>query len=265
MTEQEADDPDQSTEEHSANHDEDAEPTDEQPAGDAAEEAAGDATGEETAADDQAAEDEHTDSEGEDADSGSAEGKDEELTAGIELDVADELLEHVESTSTEELATEIGDLRLTVENQETDIEEYEARIDELESKLKRKQADFENYKKRKREQLEEEKARATEDLVERMVDVRDNLTRALEQDENADIRDGVETTLRQFDRVLEEENVTAIEPELGEEVDPNRHEVLVRMASEQPEGTIAEVHRPGYEMAEKVIRAAQVAVSEGED
>jgi len=179
-----------------------------------------------------------------------------------DLDVAEEIVEFVESASTAEVADEIATLRFEVDTLDADVTEYEQRVEELESKLKRKQADFENYKKRMDRRREEERQRATEDLVRRLVDVRDNLKRAIEQDEDADIRDGLETTLRQFDGVLDEENVTPVEPEPGDDVDPERHEVLVRIDADQPAGTIAEVHRPGYEMAGKVIRAAQVAVSE---
>jgi len=110
---------------------------------------------------------------------------------------------------------------------------------------------------------EEERKRATEGLVEPLLDVRDNLQRALEQDEDVDIRDGVESTLRQFDDVLEAEDVTEIAPEAGEEVDPHRHEVLARVEADVPEGTVADIHRQGYAMADSVLREAQVTVSEG--
>ncbi|MFW6017551.1 MAG: nucleotide exchange factor GrpE [Halapricum sp.] len=181
-----------------------------------------------------------------------------------DLDVPAEVIEHVESSDPEEIADELATLRFEVEALEAERADYEEEVESLRSRLKRKQADFENYKKRMKKRRDQEKARATEDLVTRLLDVRDNLQRALEQDEDTDIRDGIETTRKQFDRVLEEENVEAIEPEPGDEVDPERHEVLVRMDSDQPEGTIAEIHRPGYEMAGKVIRTAQVAVSDGE-
>ena len=55
-----------------------------------------------------------------------------------------------------------------------------------------------------------------------------------------------------------------IDPEPGQAVDPERHEVMMRVESEQPEGTIADVYKQGYEMAEKVIEAAQVTVSDDE-
>ncbi|WP_335999658.1 nucleotide exchange factor GrpE [Halorientalis halophila] len=206
---------------------------------------------------DEAAED-AGDGDAEDGDDGSEGATDD----GEAFEAGGDLLERVESTDPEQLANEIASLRMRVDELETDLEEREAETDELESKLARTKADFQNYKKRMKKRREEEKQRATEDLVERLLDVRDNLARALDQDEGADIRDGIEATLRQFDEELERENVAEIDPEPGEEVDPQRHEVLLRVESDQPAGTIAEVHRPGYEMGEKVIRTAQVTVSE---
>jgi molecular chaperone GrpE len=167
-----------------------------------------------------------------------------------------ELVERVADSDPEDIARELHTLRQQVDERDEEIED-------LQSRLRRKQADFQNYKKRQKKRLEEEKERATEDLVERLLDVRDNLRRALEQDENTDIRSGVESTLNQFDEQFERENVTPIEPEPGEDVDPTRHEALVTIASDQPEGTVAEVNRAGYEMAGKVIRPAEVVVSDG--
>jgi molecular chaperone GrpE len=183
----------------------------------------------------------------------------------------DDLVARV-AAADEELAAEVGDLAERAADLEADLtaaaaelEEREDRIEELESNLKRTKADFQNYKKRTEKRKEQIKERATEDLVERLIDVRDNLVRALEQDANADIRDGVEATLSTFDRVLEEENVEAIHPEPGAEVDPRVHEVVMRVESGQPEGRVESVYRPGYRMAGKVLQAAQVTVSEGGD
>jgi molecular chaperone GrpE len=181
-------------------------------------------------------------------------------------DIDPELVERVAESDPETVASELAALRLRVDALESQLETREEEVDDLESKLKRKQADFQNYKKRMEKRREEEKQRATEDLVERLLDVRDNLLRALDQEANGgDIRDGVERTLGQFDSVLAEENVEVVEPEPGEEVDPHTHEVLMRVDSDQPADTIADVSRPGYVMAEKVLRPAQVTVSEGGD
>ena len=177
----------------------------------------------------------------------------------------EELVDRIADADPEETAREVASLRTRVEELESDLREERERADELESKLKRKQADFQNFKKRQQQKTEDARQRATEDLVERLLDVRDNLVRALDQEEGADIRDGVETTLRGFDDVLDDENVEAIEPEPGTELDPVHHEVLMRVDSDQPEGTVADLHRPGYEMAGKVLRPAQVTIADDTD
>jgi len=175
-----------------------------------------------------------------------------------------ELIERVEDSNGEAIAREIAVLRTRTDALDSRIADRESEVSDLRSKLKRKQADFENYKKRMEKRREEEKQRAAEDVMTKLFDVRDNLARALEQDADADIRGGVEATLRELDRVFEDENVEVVEPAAGDEVDPQRHEVLMRVESDQPADTIADVHRPGYEMAGKVLREAQVTVSDGE-
>ncbi|WP_262175893.1 nucleotide exchange factor GrpE [Haloarcula laminariae] len=190
-------------------------------------------------------------------------------TDEIDLDAAAgeagaDLVERVAESDPEEIARELAALRSQNDSLEAEIEELESEAEELEEKLKRKQAEFQNYKKRMKKRREEEKQRATEDLVSRILDVRDNLERALEQDEDTEIRSGVESTLRQLDDVLQAENVEVIDPEPGEDVDPTQHQVLANVESEEEPGAIADVHRPGYEMADKVLREAQVTVSKDE-
>jgi molecular chaperone GrpE len=185
----------------------------------------------------------------------------EDVAGSVEPDEA--LVERVEEQDPEDLASEVAGLRDAISELEAQLEDREAQVEDLESRLARKQADFQNYKQRQERKMEDVRARATEDLVTRLLDVRDNLARALEQDEDAGIRGGVESTLQQFDEELDRENVAVIEPEPGEETDPTRHEVLMRVDSDQPEGTIEDLHRPGYEMGGKVLRAAQVTVSDG--
>jgi molecular chaperone GrpE len=154
-----------------------------------------------------------------------------------------------------------------VKTLEGELEEREERIADLESRLKRTQADFQNYKKRAKKRQTQMEERATEELVERLLDVRNNLNRALEEesDDVESLREGVKMTLAEFDRVLDAENVREIVPDEGSEVDPQRHEVMMRVESDRPEGVIDEVFTPGYEMGERVLRPAQVTVSDGSD
>ncbi|KAA9408936.1 nucleotide exchange factor GrpE [Haloarcula hispanica] len=226
---------------------------------------------EQDAADDTAATEESTASEAQADGNVDADFEDapEDVTADEvdlgEFDVDDDLVDRVAESDPEDIARELSALRTRADSLESQVEQQDGDIEELEEKLKRKQAEFQNYKKRMDKRREQEQKRATEDLVTRLLDVRDNLERALGQDEDTDIRGGVESTLRQLDDVLDAENVEVIDPEPGGDVDPTQHQVLARVDSDQPDGAIADVHRPGYEMADKVLREAQVTVSESEE
>jgi molecular chaperone GrpE len=160
---------------------------------------------------------------------------------------------------------ELAEAEERIAELEERLAERDEEIEDLEARLKRKQADFQNFKKRAEKKRERIQTRATEDLVERLLGVRDDLKRGIEEDhpDVESLRGGVEMVLRNFDRVLEDENVSELDPEPGEEVDPERHEVMMRVDSDQPEDTVAEVFSPGYVMGEKVIRAAKVTVSTG--
>jgi molecular chaperone GrpE len=183
--------------------------------------------------------------------------------------VEEDVLGPTSTTLVAKVAIEDEGLAADIEEHLVDIEssrqEAEAETEELQSKLKRKQADFQNYKKRAKKRQDQIEERATEDLVERLLDVHENLKRAVEDDhENVEsLREGVELTLKELDRVLDEENVDEIDPEPGTEVDPQRHEVMMRVDSDQPEDTIADVYRAGYEMGDKVLQSAQITVSDG--
>ncbi|WP_435152940.1 nucleotide exchange factor GrpE [Haladaptatus sp. DFWS20] len=162
----------------------------------------------------------------------------------------------------ETLATDVEEHLVAIQSER---QELEAEVDDLRTRLKRKQADFQNYKKRAKKRQEQLEKRATEDVIDRLIDVRDNLKRAVEEEhENVEsLRSGVELTLKELDRVFEDENVAEIDPNPGADVDPQRHEVMLRVESDHPEDTIADVYQPGYEMADKVLQAAQVTVSDG--
>jgi len=197
------------------------------------------------------------------AENAEAEDPESEETQEVSLGPTSTKLVAEVATTDAELAT---DLEAHLADLEAEATEAEERADDLESKLKRERADFQNYKKRAKKRQEQLKDRATEDLVENLLDVRDNLQRAVEDDHDdvASLKEGVELTLDELDRVFAEENVAEIAPDPGAETDPQRHEVMMQVDSDQPEGTVAEVYQPGYEMGEKVLRAAQVTVSEGD-
>ena len=163
----------------------------------------------------------------------------------------------------EALAREVAALEADLAETREALRERDEEVEELTSKLARVKADFSNYKERAKRKQDEIRERASEALVERIAPVRNDLLRALDQDEGSDLRPGVESTLEKFDEVLADEGVEAIEPEPGEEVDPARHQVMLRVDSDRPEGAIHEVYEPGYEMGDRVLSEAKVTVSTG--
>jgi molecular chaperone GrpE len=163
----------------------------------------------------------------------------------------------------EALAREVAALEAELAETREALRERDEEVEELTSKLARVKADFSNYKERAKRKQDEIRERASEALVERIAPVRNDLLRALDQDEGSDLRPGVESTLEKFDEVLADEGVEAIEPEPGEEVDPARHQVMLRVDSDRPEGAIHEVYEPGYEMGDRVLSEAKVTVSTG--
>lgn len=161
----------------------------------------------------------------------------------------------------EALAREVAALEADLADARAELRDRDEEIAELTSKLARVRADFSNYKQRAKRKQEDIRERASEALVERITPVRNNLLRALDQDAGSDLRPGVESTLEKFDEVLADEGVDPVDPDPGDEVDPERHQVMARVDSDRPAGTIHEVYEPGYEMGDRVLSEAKVTVS----
>ena len=195
---------------------------------------------------------------------GTAEATGEESSGGS-ADAGDdsEALAAAVAEHDEALAREVAALEAELAETREALRERDEEVEELTSKLARVKADFSNYKERAKRKQAEIRERASEALVERRAPVRNDLLRALDQDEGSDLRPGVESTLEKFDEVLAEEGVEPIDPEPGEEVDPARHQVMLRVDSDRPEGAIHEVYEPGYEMGDRVLNEAKVTVSTG--
>lgn len=152
----------------------------------------------------------------------------------------------------------------------TPLEMAKERIDELEASLQaaadrdlRNQAEFENYRKRVRREAEEEKKYASQRLVEDLLPVADDLTRAMESAKGSEepIVAGVRMVLQRFRTALERHHVREIEA--TGPFDPHRHEAVAQIPSDAPAGTILQVARTGYLLHDRVIRPAQVVVSAG--
>lgn len=138
---------------------------------------------------------------------------------------------------------------------------------DLLDRLQRLQAEFDNYRKRMDTRFSEVAKFATEDILLKVLDVYDNLRRALEMDFTNDpeaAKTGINAIQQQFDKILILEGVRPIES-LGYEFDPYyQHAVQRAHNPEKPDGIILEEYQRGYMLKEKVLRPAVVCVNRHE-
>jgi molecular chaperone GrpE len=131
--------------------------------------------------------------------------------------------------------------------------------------LQRLQADFENYKRRTKAENEELLKYSSFDLIRELLDVSDNLGRAIESMKAADgaygLVEGIEMILKQFCEILNRNGVSAIKA-VGEQFDPYIHEAIMSITSDDYlNNEIIEEFKRGYKLYDKVIRPSVVKVS----
>jgi molecular chaperone GrpE len=139
--------------------------------------------------------------------------------------------------------------------------------DILKDRLLRLQADFENYRKRMDREKKDWIAFAGEKLILDMLPVLDHFELGLADSAKSGApaahTEGFQLICNQFRAALEKAGVQAIDAE-GKPFDPNLHEAITHMPSEQvPEGQVVAQTRRGYKLGDKLLRAAQVVVSSG--
>ncbi|PUU94872.1 MAG: molecular chaperone GrpE [Halanaerobium sp.] len=142
------------------------------------------------------------------------------------------------------------------------IEEMDAEIDDLLSRLQRLQADFVNYRKRSQREKAEMSARGKIKLCASLLPVIDNFERALKSEDNKnEFYQGVEMIYNQLLKTFADQGIEEILAE-GEEFNPEYHEAIMRVESEEfEEGTVVEVVQKGFSLDDRVIRPAMVKVA----
>ncbi len=147
------------------------------------------------------------------------------------------------------------------------VERLTQELDAAKEQALRAHAELENVRKRQQRELEETRRYAALPLMRSLLEVVDNLDRAIQAGEQtADpkaLLDGVKMVARQLHEILRAHHCTEIEA-LHEPFDPNKHEAVQQRAHEEkPASTVIEVVQPGFQLHERVVRPAQVVVSSG--
>ncbi len=131
--------------------------------------------------------------------------------------------------------------------------------------LLRLKAEWDNYRKRSQREKEEQRLRAAETVVESLLPVMDNLSRALEaadKHEEGQLLAGLDLVAGQLRGTLAGHGLEEIEVEPGTTFDPEYHEAIVTQPSEEyEEGTVTQVLERGYLLHGKLLRPAKVIVA----
>ncbi len=133
-------------------------------------------------------------------------------------------------------------------------------------RLKRLQAEFENYKKRIQRDIATISEQVSDQLIADFLPIFDNLRRAFDSlDENNATQsfiDGIRGIFSQFDQLLKQKGVAPIMA-VGKAFDPARHEALLSTESKEEKNTIIEEFERGYFRSDRVLRPSKVKVSKG--
>jgi molecular chaperone GrpE len=154
---------------------------------------------------------------------------------------------------------------------DSDNPEFEAlrqEADEHRDRYLRAIAELDNLRKRSAREVEMARKFGAERLAQGILPVRDSLEAGVAAAEKAGepaLVDGQRATLRLLDEALAACGIQEISPK-GEAFDPHKHEALslVSVPGMGP-NTVVEVVQKGYELNERLLRAAKVIVSRGED
>jgi len=148
--------------------------------------------------------------------------------------------------------------------QQEEERQDESAAAEVDDRLLRLAADFDNYKKRALRERQEYVAFANERLLKELLPILDDLDRALQaasEHEEARLEEGVRLVHRSLEQLLQREGVKEIDT--SGQFDPHVHEALLAQPAEDAEsGAVVDVVQKGYTLGDRVVRPARVIVAE---
>ena len=143
------------------------------------------------------------------------------------------------------------------------LEAAEQTIAELNDKLLRTLAEYDNFRKRSVKEKEAIYPEAKADAVAKFIPVLDSMERAAEFEcTDPEYKKGVDMIIHSFHEALTAAGVEEIPAEKGTAFDPNLHNAVMHVENDEMEpNTIAQVFQKGYRMGERVIRYSMVQVA----
>ncbi|MBQ9117903.1 MAG: nucleotide exchange factor GrpE [Clostridia bacterium] len=144
-----------------------------------------------------------------------------------------------------------------------EIAALQAEKDEVVRKWYAVTAEYENYRRRTQNQSAQRYNDGRNDVISALFPIGDNLERALASCKDENTKQGIDMIFKAFQKVLEGEGVEVIDP-VGQPFDASLAEAIMAMPAEEGEesGLVKQVYVKGYKKGEKVLRYAQVIVTQ---
>jgi molecular chaperone GrpE len=124
-------------------------------------------------------------------------------------------------------------------------------------------AEYENYRRRTQSQAAQRYQEGRNDVVASLFPIGDNLERALASCSDENTKQGLQMILTSFKKVLEGEGVEEIDP-TAQPFNADTMEAIMAMpaADGEESGIVKQVYVKGYKKGDKVLRYAQVIVTQ---
>lgn len=184
-----------------------------------------------------------------------------QTTEQAEVDTAENTAEEPQTAETQAGEAEASE---EAEGQEAaeELEAVKKQLSEGVERMKRLQADFENFRRRTRQEKEELSNMVVQDFIKDLLPMIDNFDRAMaaEATDGAKFQQGVEMIYNQLAEILKNKGLEKIDT-TDAKFDPNFHQAVMRVENPDLEDeSIAMELQKGYMVKGKVIRPAMVQV-----
>lgn len=170
----------------------------------------------------------------------------------------------------------VVDLETVVDNspeespaeESSEVDKLAAERDEWKDKSYRLAAEMDNLKKRTEKDILDAKKYGVTSFARELLEVQDNLERALsvleetevEADKKKALVEGVSMVKVQLVKAFERVQVKRIDT-VGEKLNPEFHQAVMQVPSEEEAGTVVQEIQPGYTIADRLLRPAMVGVA----
>lgn len=149
----------------------------------------------------------------------------------------------------------------------SELELAKQELQTLKDQVLRDRAELENFKRRMNEERIKERKYIHQDILKKVVDVLDNLERAVahEYEDVARFKDGLGSVIKLVEKILQDESVEKVES-LHQPFDATLHQAVSTVVNNDvDEQTIIEVYQDGYKYKDRILRPSMVVVSKKEE